>query len=77
MAVGQFRSYIWDPLLIISQIIAVQSIFYLCLGAWLFCIYSFAGQQVLVQHLFDPTVCVTYVLTYFDNHIFFIYLQKS
>ncbi|XP_002164093.2 protein SYS1 homolog [Hydra vulgaris] len=56
MALGQFRSYVWDPILIISQIIAVQSIFYLFLGIWFFCIYNFIGQQVLVQHLFDPTI---------------------
>lgn len=33
MAAG-FRSYVWDPCLIISQIIAVQCVFYLFLAFW-------------------------------------------
>jgi len=32
---GGFRSSVWDPCLIISQIVAVQSVFYLTLGSWI------------------------------------------
>lgn len=32
---SQFRSYIWDPVLIISQIILMQCIYYSFLGLWL------------------------------------------
>ncbi|KAG8443925.1 hypothetical protein GDO86_009212 [Hymenochirus boettgeri] len=32
---GQFRSYIWDPILIASQIILMQFVYYSCLGLWL------------------------------------------
>ncbi|KAM4771687.1 protein SYS1 homolog isoform 1-T3 [Rhinophrynus dorsalis] len=32
---GQFRSYKWDPILIISQIALMQLIYYSCLGLWL------------------------------------------
>ncbi|KAE8601022.1 hypothetical protein XENTR_v10013501 [Xenopus tropicalis] len=32
---GQFRSYIWDPVLIISQILLMQLIYYSCLGLWI------------------------------------------
>lgn len=32
---SQFRSYVWDPVLIISQIILMQCIYYSFLGLWL------------------------------------------
>ncbi|KAJ8259558.1 hypothetical protein GJAV_G00170820 [Gymnothorax javanicus] len=40
---GNFRSYIWDPVLIVSQILLMQCIFYSFLGLWL------AGVDGLVQ----------------------------
>ncbi|XP_072024738.1 protein SYS1 homolog [Amphiura filiformis] len=33
--VASFRSYVWDPQLIVSQILTMQSIFYVCYGFWL------------------------------------------
>lgn len=41
---SQFRSYIWDPVLIISQIILMQCIYYSFLGLWL------AGVDGLVHN---------------------------
>lgn len=32
---GQFRSYVWDPVLISSQIALMQFIYYGCLGLWM------------------------------------------
>ncbi|NP_001087885.1 Sys1 golgi trafficking protein S homeolog [Xenopus laevis] len=32
---GQFRSYIWDPVLIVSQIFLMQLIYYSFLGLWI------------------------------------------
>ncbi|KAK2505881.1 hypothetical protein MC885_003935 [Smutsia gigantea] len=32
---GQFRSYVWDPLLILSQIVLMQTVYYGSLGLWL------------------------------------------
>lgn len=32
---SHFRSYIWDPILIISQIVLMQCIYYSFLGLWL------------------------------------------
>ncbi len=40
---SHFRSYVWDPILIISQIILMQCIYYSFLGLWL------AGVDGLVQ----------------------------
>lgn len=33
---GQFRSSLWDPILIVAQICMMQASFYLCLGIWIF-----------------------------------------
>lgn len=41
---GNFRSYIWDPVLIVSQILLMQCIYYSFLGLWL------AGVDGLVQN---------------------------
>lgn len=38
-----FRSYIWDPVLIVCQIVLMQCIYYSFLGLWL------AGVDSLVQ----------------------------
>uniref|UniRef100_A0AAQ4PFB9 Protein SYS1 homolog n=1 Tax=Gasterosteus aculeatus aculeatus TaxID=481459 RepID=A0AAQ4PFB9_GASAC len=40
---SHFRSYIWDPVLIVSQIVLMQCIYYSFLGLWL------AGVESLVQ----------------------------
>ncbi|XP_072308874.1 protein SYS1 homolog [Eucyclogobius newberryi] len=40
---AHFRSYIWDPVLIVSQIVLMQCIYYSFLGLWL------AGVDGLVQ----------------------------
>lgn len=40
---SHFRSYIWDPVLIVSQIVLMQCIYYSFLGLWL------AGVDSLVQ----------------------------
>ena len=50
---GQFRSYVWDPVLIISQIIAVQTFYYIALGLLLAAFdVLFAGSLSIAQ-LFD------------------------
>lgn len=40
---AHFRSYIWDPVLIVSQILLMQCIYYSFLGLWL------AGVDSLIQ----------------------------
>ncbi|CAK9810932.1 Protein SYS1 homolog [Anthophora plagiata] len=41
---GQFRKTIWDPFLIISQIIAIQTVMYFCLGLWIWIVATFIGS---------------------------------
>ena len=35
MGSNQFRSYVWDPVMIIGQILTIQCIFYFSLGIWI------------------------------------------
>lgn len=45
---GQFRNTVWDPTLIIFQIIALQAVFYLSLGGILFILeFSFGSPRSL------------------------------
>ena len=67
-AVGQFRNTVWDPLLIVSQIIAVQSVFYTAYGLLTFTACAAAGQPVSVARMFDAEV---FVLNF--SFIFFNY----
>ncbi|KAK2177623.1 hypothetical protein NP493_589g02003 [Ridgeia piscesae] len=47
---GQFRSYVWDPVLIIGQILSMQSAFYLGLGLWIVVVdYILASHRSLDQ----------------------------
>ena len=34
MGTNQFRSYVWDPVMILGQIVTIQCIFYFSLGVW-------------------------------------------
>ncbi|XP_078365074.1 protein SYS1 homolog [Oculina patagonica] len=43
MAAG-FRSYVWDPCLIVSQIVAVQCVFYLFLAFWVVLVDMWTGS---------------------------------
>lgn len=53
---GQFRHTTWDPFLIISQIIALQAVFYLGLGAVLAMMSSLEGSSRSLDHLFKYQV---------------------
>ena len=61
-AVGQFRNTVWDPLLIVSQIIAVQSVFYTAYGLLTFMVCFVASQPVSVARMFDAEVFIQYHL---------------
>lgn len=50
---GHFRSSVWDPVLIISQIITMQSIFYVSLGCWIFITDLIGGTYRSVDQLFS------------------------
>lgn len=49
---GQFRNTAWDPTLIISQIIALQSVYYLTLGVWLVALDFIVGTSRSLDHIF-------------------------
>ncbi|KAJ8041552.1 Protein SYS1-like [Holothuria leucospilota] len=48
-----FRSYVWDPLLIISQIATMQSIFYLGFGVWLSLVDLVLQEPQSLDHIFS------------------------
>lgn len=49
---GQFRKTTWDPLLIISQITAVQTVWYFSLGIWIWIITVFLGATRSLDYAF-------------------------
>lgn len=59
---GQFRNTVWDPILILSQIVALQAVFYLSLGGILLVIDILFGSSKSLDHLFKYQVqehCLT------------------
>lgn len=48
-----FRSQKWDPWLIISQIVAVQALYYLSLGFWICLITLTVGRPPTLDYLFS------------------------
>lgn len=52
-----FRSTQWDPLIIISQIVAMQSILYVSLGIIMFLMDLLAGANHTLDHIFQYHVC--------------------
>ena len=67
MAVGQFKSYTWDPLLIISQIIAVQAVFYISFGILLYGLNFAVNRDISLLQIFDVTVSVASCLNFVGN----------
>lgn len=53
-----FRNTQWDPLLLIAQIIAVQSILYVCLGFLMAIMDILVGANHTLDHLFQYHVSV-------------------
>lgn len=53
MAAG-FRSYVWDPCLIISQIAAIQCVFYLFLAFWILLVDFWTGSTRSLDQFFRP-----------------------
>jgi len=48
-----FRSYVWDPLLLISQIVAVQTSYYLFLCLWFLGLQTLVDRSVSFNQIFD------------------------
>lgn len=60
---GQFRNTVWDPFLLISQIIALQCVYYLTLGLWLAFICFMIGTSRSLDHIFRFQVRETTSMT--------------
>ena len=52
MAAG-FRGNVFDPALIVAQIVAMQSCFYISLGLWMFVADRFGGIETSLAQIFD------------------------
>ena len=70
MAMG-FRSNIFDPILIASQIVALQSCFYVTMGLWLVLADLIAGIELSVDQLFDYRVSTTLRMCWVHNSLLF------
>lgn len=53
---GQFRSYVWDPLLIVSQIVLMQTVYYGSLGLWLALVDALVRSSPSLDQMFDAEV---------------------
>jgi hypothetical protein len=51
-----FRSQKWDPFLIVSQIVAVQTLYYFGLGFWVFFITLVANRVPTLDYIFSYDV---------------------
>ncbi|CAI5778172.1 protein SYS1 homolog [Lacerta agilis] len=52
----QFRSYVWDPALILSQITLMQAIYYSSLGLWLAVVDSLVHNSPSLDQIFNYEV---------------------
>lgn len=53
MSSGQFRPSVWDPLLAISQIVTIQTMWYTSLGILVFVNDCLISQPPSLDHIFD------------------------
>uniref|UniRef100_A0ACB8F6C8 Integral membrane protein of the Golgi n=1 Tax=Sphaerodactylus townsendi TaxID=933632 RepID=A0ACB8F6C8_9SAUR len=49
----QFRSYVWDPVLILSQIVLMQVVYYSSLGLWLALVDSLLRSSPSLDQIFS------------------------
>lgn len=50
---GSFRNTQWDPILLISQIVAMQTLLYTSLGMIMFFMDLIAGANHTLDHIFE------------------------
>jgi hypothetical protein len=62
-----FRYQKWDPLLIVSQIIAVQTLYYLGLGFWVLLITFAIDRAPSLDYLFSYEI---FNVTNWSNRLF-------
>ncbi|XP_015908231.1 protein SYS1 homolog [Parasteatoda tepidariorum] len=49
---GHFRYSVWDPLLILCQIVTIQALFYVSLGVWIFLMDVISGHSQSLEQIF-------------------------
>jgi len=52
---GQFRYTVWDPWMIIAQILTLQAVYYVCLGLWVAGFDLLAGNPRSLDQMFSYT----------------------
>ena len=64
---GQFRYTVWDPVMIISQIVTLQSVFYVCLGE---CsgVYIFMKNHLFLFFENWGKLIIFRVISFFPKH---------
>jgi len=84
---GGFRSSVWDPILIVSQILTMQSVFYVTLGSWVYvmdCIADtyrsldqlFAYEALQIKQFQGRLILIAYVLNAFTGALGLWYIVK-
>lgn len=63
---SHFRSYIWDPVLIVSQIVLMQCIYYSFLGLWLAGVDSLVQTNRSLDQIFSYDVSYRISVTVYD-----------
>ena len=53
---GYFRSSVWDPVLIIAQIVSMQCIFYVGFGCWIVLVNYIGGLPLAIDQIFNYQV---------------------
>lgn len=64
---AHFRSYIWDPVLILSQILLMQCIYYSFLGLWLAGVDSLIQTSRSLDQIFNYEVSSNFLILFADN----------
>lgn len=62
MVTGTFRSNVWDPVLIIGQIICMQCQFTVSLGLWVYILNFILGYDTEISQLFRQAVSIFFHL---------------
>jgi len=72
---GHFRNWIWDPWLLISQIAAMQGIFYTSIGFWLMVYGLLTSSPLSIEPIFHSEGL--YLQEYGGKRIFIAFLLNA
>jgi len=72
---GHFRNWIWDPWLLISQIVAMQGIFYASIGFWLMIYSLLTSSSLSLEPIFHSEGL--YIQEYGGKRLFIAFLLNA